>query len=397
MKVVSFDVGIKNLAVCILEYDDSSNIKIIYWDVINLLDNNAIKIVLPCSIPNCKQKIKSYIEIEENKFHFCTKHLSEKDKYTKPITDKYDLNLWSETLDLCTSCLKSASDSNKEVSELKEKKIKPKKNNYNKELNLTLCNKHQKQIIEKINKLSNKIISIKAKKVKDHTVDDIKIKLIKSLDAIKDILLLEGEIVLIENQPSFKNPTMKAISDTLYCWFLIRGLIDKDLNKSTLDKIKFISPSGKLRDFCQTTIDEAKTSNKYKETKKLSIENTKNILGAYELNNWLKHILESVKKDDLADCFLQGWSYMNSLYNNKLYDEWSELYEAKKLVLEEDVPEIVLEEIISEKPKKKRVVKKKINIDFIPEKNILDLTSSNDELVLKKVKKVKKAIKLEEI
>ena len=38
---------------------------------------------------------------------------------------------------------------------------------------------------------------------------------------------LECKMVLIENQPTLKNPKMKAISSTIYDYFLIRGIIDK--------------------------------------------------------------------------------------------------------------------------------------------------------------------------
>jgi len=48
MKVLSFDVGIKNLAACILEWDESnnneniiSNLKIHYWTIINLLTSQT--------------------------------------------------------------------------------------------------------------------------------------------------------------------------------------------------------------------------------------------------------------------------------------------------------------------------------------------------------------------
>jgi hypothetical protein len=41
---------------------------------------------------------------------------------------------------------------------------------------------------------------------------------------------------------------MKGLSDTLYTWFLIRGVKDK-LNNSTINKVSFISPSNKLKKF----------------------------------------------------------------------------------------------------------------------------------------------------
>ena len=43
MKVLSFDVGIKNLAACVLEWSDSddkrANLKIHHWEIINLIEN----------------------------------------------------------------------------------------------------------------------------------------------------------------------------------------------------------------------------------------------------------------------------------------------------------------------------------------------------------------------
>jgi hypothetical protein len=44
MKICSWDVGIYNLSYCILEQDDiSKEIKIIKWDIVNLVDNDAQK------------------------------------------------------------------------------------------------------------------------------------------------------------------------------------------------------------------------------------------------------------------------------------------------------------------------------------------------------------------
>ena len=42
MKLLSWDVGIYNLSYCILEKIDN-NVKIIKWDIINLVDNDEMK------------------------------------------------------------------------------------------------------------------------------------------------------------------------------------------------------------------------------------------------------------------------------------------------------------------------------------------------------------------
>ena len=57
---------------------------------------------------------------------------------------------------------------------------------------------------------------------------------------------LECSIVLIENQPTLKNPKMKAISSTIYDYFLIRGIVDKQLNNSKMEKFEKKSPLVKI-------------------------------------------------------------------------------------------------------------------------------------------------------
>ena len=50
--------------------------------------------------------------------------------------------------------------------------------------------------------------------------------------------------VLIENQPTLKNPTMKTISTLLYSYFVMRGITDK---QGTISNVRFICPSNKLK------------------------------------------------------------------------------------------------------------------------------------------------------
>ena len=57
----------------------------------------------------------------------------------------------------------------------------------------------------------------------DSATELLKLKLIEKLDLIQ---FQDFQYILIENQPTFKNPKMKAIADTLYSWFLIRKIVD---------------------------------------------------------------------------------------------------------------------------------------------------------------------------
>ena len=44
---------------------------------------------------------------------------------------------------------------------------------------------------------------------------------------------------LIENQPTLRNPKMKAISSTIYDYYLIRGIFDKDRTNSNIKLVKY--------------------------------------------------------------------------------------------------------------------------------------------------------------
>ncbi len=369
MRVLSFDVGIKNLAYCVIEWNDSNDdLKIHKWNIINVVESkaNTDNVCNNCISPDCKGKIKSYIQLNDVKYHFCSKHLKDKDSLLEPILSSYNEDKWSDIDDsICCKC--------KTKSKLKS----------NPELNLVFCSKHFKAFNDKNNNAKDKLIPVKNKKVKDISSDDLKFHLIKCLDQRKEILLTNIDMVLIENQPTFKNPTMKAISDTLYTWFLIRGKFDKEINNSSIDKIKFISPSNKLKEFNKQTITEASDAKKYSETKKLSIANTNSILLSYKFNEWSDFFSSQQKKDDLADSFLQGWYILNSHYNNKLYNQWQELYN-KVVVITQDA----VEEKIKKRSKKikenqenvenQEIIKVKTRSRKKKEENILDLRTIVD-------------------
>lgn len=118
-------------------------------------------------------------------------------------------------------------------------------------------------------------------------------------------LIDDIEIVLLENQPCLKNPTMKTIQIIIYTYFVINGLHNE---KSLINKILFISAKNKLSFYNGPNI-ECKLKNKYGKTKFLGKEYTKYYLN---LNNDMKNLEffnQFKKKDDLSDCFLQGMSY----------------------------------------------------------------------------------------
>ena len=51
----------------------------------------------------------------------------------------------------------------------------------------------------------------------------------KQLDAITEMLHVDE--ILIENQPTLINPTMKTVASLLYGYFVLRGLVEKEKTK----------------------------------------------------------------------------------------------------------------------------------------------------------------------
>ena len=158
--------------------------------------------------------------------------------------------------------------------------------------------------------------------------------------------LLDVDIVVIENQPSLKNPQMKSIQMILYSYFLILGKVigNGDKNTSYIDKIEFCSASNKLKIYdgpeiileekpkrkknviCSPPSDETivkenvelvektktkKPTIKYADKKRLAIEHAKYFVEKDE--NFKDFFNNHKKKDDLADSFLQGLYYIKHI------------------------------------------------------------------------------------
>lgn len=284
MRLLSWDVGIINLSYCLIEYNKDKEWDIIDWNIINLTNRDEIK----CHCGNNPSFFKN--NNDNNIIYYCKVH-------AKNIQEKCDdfNKLFIEcNTDICSF-------------ESKVKCSKKSKYQYN---NNFYCNIHAKSEYKKIeNSFILKPFTKKA--VRDINIDELRLKLIRTLDDNK--LLLSANQVLIENQPSLKNPRMKAISSTLYDYYLIRGIVDKSITKSNIDIVKYMCPSNKLKiandGDTQTLVklkgNEAKT---YKLTKQLGIKYCLDLIKNKEY--WLKHFNSFKKKDDMADSFLQGIYYV---------------------------------------------------------------------------------------
>ena len=168
--------------------------------------------------------------------------------------------------------------------------------------------------------------------------------------------LLDVDFVVIENQPSLKNPQMKSIQMILYSYFLILGkVIGNETTKSYIYKIDFCSASNKLKIYdgpaivleekkskkknveqvsqipitTEQLIDEDEnnittdivenkpakkkaSSVKYADKKRLAIEHAKYFIEKYS-PQYIDFFNKHKKKDDLSDSFLQGLYYIKNL------------------------------------------------------------------------------------
>ena len=213
MNYLSFDIGIKNLAYCVLTPDK----KIIQWDIINLNENPICEAHLR---KKCEKQSSHFLIDKETKekHYYCSAH-SKKFKKCKKINTNYDIFQLSKT------CIKKLSEIN--------------------------------------------------------------------LSSIK--------IVLLENQPALKNPTMKSIQMIVYSFFMMKGVLD---DSNPIDEIHMVNARNKLKVYKGIPI-ECDIKDKYKKNKFLSVEYTKKMIES-EDSCFQTKFKESKKKDDLADSFLQG-------------------------------------------------------------------------------------------
>ena len=300
-KILSFDVGIIHLAYCLLtkkEYIDISNNKSYKWEIldwanIDLTDRDELKCVVCKKNASILHESKYYCKVHSRTL--VSKPLPYEDFYTK-INNKI-LQSNSCSFENNNSCTKICTMKNIST-------------------NNTYCTVHARLLYRNITN-NMKTTILKKQNIANLNFDDTRLRLIKELESRKH--LLDADVVVIENQPSFKNPRMKSISGLLYDYYLIRGIVDKEITKSKINKVKFMSPSNKIKLASEgenmqliklKATDESKA---YKLTKSLGIKYTLEMVK--HLPEWLLKFNSHKKKDDLADSFLQGAYYfeMNSM------------------------------------------------------------------------------------
>jgi hypothetical protein len=138
-------------------------------------------------------------------------------------------------------------------------------------------------------------------KTKDLSLEQIGTEIYRTFNNLP--FLLEIDTIIIENQPVLKNPTMKSIQMLIFSYFLLNKL---EKNKDYDIKLFNARRKLKIYDGPKITLNE---KNKYKERKLLSIKYTEYFLDKYN-NNYNDFFIANLKKDDLADSYLQGLTYI---------------------------------------------------------------------------------------
>lgn len=279
MNILSFDVGVKNLALCLIHINNPSEIhtlEIKDWDVIDLsCDDNINKNTLKCNqlIKNksCSRPAKYRYQNE----HYCGICCKKKNCFIQ--YGSYDIN---------------------KVSKLKKENI------------IELFTKHQIEYNKKMKKSDlidifipfiekNCFKTINSKKVSEISLIDIGRNLQKRMDECLEKWDTSIDYVIIENQISPIANRMKTLQGMITQYFIMK----------TNAYIEYVSSENKLKNF-----DEIDTST-YKDRKKASIHIVENMLLKDKFNiknNWKLLFKESKKKDDLTDTFLQALWYMQN-------------------------------------------------------------------------------------
>lgn len=283
MKILSIDVGIKNMSFCLFEILET-NIKTIKWDNIDLSaksgsNSNAKCIEIDTDASVCLKPAK----FVKDGNCYCLKH-SKKYNYLRPCVDLKPTYLnkrkLQELIDLANKY--------KVECEIGTKKI---------------------EIVSKLNDFAKNNCYSSIDKSDGTKVDLVTVG--RNIQHHFDIIFAEHlttiDTIIIENQIGPIANKMKTIQGMLSQYFIM---------KNNNVKIDFISASNKLKDFLPEKEKEKEKDNTnskvdYKQRKKLGIQICLQFVDTdIRFTEWATYLHKHKKQDDLSDCFLQGMWYI---------------------------------------------------------------------------------------
>jgi hypothetical protein len=277
MRILSIDVGIKNMSFCLFEtVDEAKNTKILKWDNIDLSEAESHKCIEIDKNGLCDKPAKFI----KNGNCYCLKH-SKKHNYLQPTQDLTPSYLNKQKIQSLIDI----------ADKYKIKYENPPKKAILTELLIDFMNTYCYTAVEKTN--ASKIDLVTIGKNIQHKFDEILDGYFQSIDTI----IIENQIGPIANK-------MKTIQGMISQYFIM---------KNNNIRIEFISAANKLKDFIAKDKKDNKDNKKidYKQRKKLGIQTCLEMVSTnFRFKEWETFFIKHTKKDDLSDCFLQGIWYI---------------------------------------------------------------------------------------
>lgn len=270
MQLLSIDVGMKNLAYCLF-YIKDNKYSILDWNIINLCNEENRKCMMnKKNNTHCTNIARFY----KKDIYVCKLH-------SKHMNFKVPLNNWKPNSLKKNSKVDLMCIANKmNIPYNGEKKTQV----YN-----MICDEMEKNYLNFVPTVNANTISLfeYGKNIKE------KFNHFFNYDKI--------DLVILENQIGPLALRMKSL----------QGMIMQHFIEKNIQSVIEVSSANKLKKFMDTK------KSTYSERKKKSINITTEFLHKLNNNKYTGLFLNHTKKDDLADCFLQGIWYLD---NNNLVD-----------------------------------------------------------------------------
>lgn len=306
MKLISFDIGIKNMAYCILSISQNKELIIEDWNILNLKDSVETTdtqthicscINKPKNKKDVPKKCGNKAKYKKNNIYYCEKHSKQNTEFIIPSKQHAITYLRKQKIDELINIIIT----NKIIDDVESlRKIK------------------KPEIITKINdyfqQKSYELISV-SQPLSSNDIDLIQIGrnmncLLDKVERIENITH-----VIIENQISTIASRMKTIQGMLAQYFIMKHNTANITFVSSINKLKQFNHLNLVNETNKQTMTK-NTTNKYKEHKLDGIYYCNKILSNNESISTWAHALNTKKKDDYADSFLQGIWFLN--HNNIL-------------------------------------------------------------------------------
>ena len=274
MRILSFDVGIKNLAYCYFESECST---IVDWAVVDLCNDKRA-----CTTSGCAKNAT----FSKHGDFFCNKHAKEFIKAHPWLSIPAEKVCCENVAELTLPKLRKLATGIEYVMPSGKCPVD--------ELRENICNHINENLME----------SVMTRNAKNVDLVEIGVNMDRYFSQLfnDDTGLLKPDVVIIENQISPIANRMKTIQGMIAQFFITRF-------RGTVIPVKFISSSNKLKDFL--TPEELAGRTTYDERKKKGIVATRELVSSHSVNRerWLDVFEKHSKKDDLADSLLQGIWY----------------------------------------------------------------------------------------